>query len=287
MKAKVILMVAAAVSATVVCGQELTPAGRTRVPVKERQTKPLTPEEAEAAREKGAALRKAIAAKGGWVTVPMAGPSLKLVDATAKGWALPGLEAVKANLDRFGMCPSEAVRKSVPKDALADGLAAAKESCCVVMLVDGAEDAPLVTVYPEERLALVNMTALSKGASGSGVRQDRVEKLAWRSIGHLVGCGAPDGYTCVMQPVRNLAELDAMPNKFIHPASFFKARTYFGLHGVTPARKGIYETAVQQGWAPPPTNDIQKAVWEKVHSIPEKPLKVKFDPAAQKGKVTK
>ena len=278
MKTKVMAVVAAALAASVACGQGLTPAGKARVPVKEKPAKELTPEEIEQNHAKAAAFRKSIADKGGWVSVPMAGPAIKLIDATGKGWALEGLEAVKANLDRFGLCPSEAVRKQLAGNALAEGRAAAKESCGVVMLVDGAEDAPLVTVYPEEHLALVNMTALLKGAGGSGVRQDRVEKLTWRAIGHLVGCGAPDGYTCVMKPARNMAELDAMPNKFIHPATFFKARPYFDMCGVTPTRKGTYESACQQGWAPAPTNDVQKAIWDKVHKPPKSPMKIEFDP---------
>ena len=278
MKTKVMAVVAAALAASVACGQGLTPAGKARVPVKEKPAKELTPEEIEQNHAKAAAFRKSIADKGGWVSVPMAGPAIKLIDATGKGWALEGLEAVKANLDRFGLCPSEAVRRQLAGDALAEGHAAAKESCGVVMLVDGAEDAPLVTVYPEEHLAIIDMTALSKGAGGSGVRQDRVEKLAWRAIGHLVGCGAPDGYTCVMKPARNMAELDAMPNKFIHPATFFKARPYFDMCGVTPARKGTYESACQQGWAPAPTNDVQKAIWDKVHAVPATPMKIEFDP---------
>ena len=278
MNTKVMAVVAAALSASVVCSQGLTPAGKARVPVKEKPAKELTPEEIEQNHAKAAAFRKAIADKGGWVSVPMAGPAIKLIDATSKGWALEGMEAVKANLDRFGLCPSEAVRKSLTGNALAEGRAAAKESCGVVMLVDGAEDAPLMTVYPEEHLAIIDMTTLSKGASGSGVRQDRVEKLTWRAIGHLVGCGAPDGYTCVMKPVRSMAELDAMPNKFIHPATFFKARPYFDICGVTPARKGTYESACQQGWAPPPTNDVQKAIWDKVHAVPATPMKIEFDP---------
>ena len=48
--------------------------------------------------------------------------------------------------------------------------------------------------------------------------------------------------------------------------------------GVTPARKGIYEAACQQGWAPAPTNDIQKAIWDKVHAVPATPMKIEFDP---------
>ena len=281
MKTNIILMVAATLSALVVYGQGLTPAGKARVQEKEKPAKELTPEEIEQNRARAAAFRKAIAAKGGWVSVPMSGPAIKLIDATRKGWAMEGLEAVKVNLDRFGLCPSEAVRMSLVGDALAEGRAAAKDASGVVMLVDGAEDAPLMTAYPEEHLALVNMTVLSKGVS-SGVRQDRVEKLTWRAIGHLVGCGAPDGYTCVMKPLRNMADLDAMPNKFIHPASFFKARPYFDMCGVTPARKGTYESACQQGWAPQPTNDVQRAVWEKVHAIPDKPLTIEFDPKKDK-----
>ena len=276
MKTNIVLLVAA-LSASVAYGQGLTPAGKARVQEKEKPTKELTPEEAAQNHAKVEALRKAIADKGGWVSVPMAGPAIKLIDATTKGWAMEGLQTVKANLDRFGLCPSMTERMVLAGDALAEGRAVAKDASGVVMLVDGAEDAPLMTAYPEEHLALVNMTALSKNAS-SGVRQDRVEKLTWRAIGHLVGCGAPDGYTCVMKPLRNMADLDAMPNKFIHPASFFKARPYFDMCGVTPARKGTYESACQQGWAPAPTNDIQKAIWDKVHAMPATPMKIQFDP---------
>ena len=278
MKTKAVLLSAAALSAAVVWGQALVPAGKARVQAKEKPAKALTPEEVERNHARAAAFRKAIADRGGWVSVPMAGPAMKLVDATSRGWALEGLEAVKANLDRFGLCPSEAVRKGPAGDALAEGRAEAKGACGVVMIVDGAEGAPLMAVYPEEHLAIVDMTALSKGGAGSGVRHDRVEKLTWRAIGHLVGCGAPDGYTCVMKPLRDMAELDAMPNKFIHPATFFKARPYFDMCGVTPARKGTYESACQQGWAPAPTNEFQKAIWDKVHAIPKTPMKIEFDP---------
>ena len=210
MKTKVVVVAIAAMSAAVVCGQGLTPAGKARVPAKEKPAKELTPEEIEQNRAKAAAFRKAIADRGGWVSVPMAGPALRLVDATSKGWALEGLEAVKVNMDRYGLCPVEAIRKGVPANALAEGLEAAKESCGVVMLVDGTENAPLMAVYPEEHLAIIDMTALSKGGVGSGVRQDRVEKLTWRAIGHLVGCGAPDGYMCVMQPLKDMTALDKM-----------------------------------------------------------------------------
>ena len=278
MKIHTILMFAAVASASVACAQGLTPVGKPRVQSGSKPAKELTPEEIERNRANAAALRKLIDDKGGWVSVPLSGPSLKLIDATARGWAMEGLETVKANLDRYALCPSEVVRKTVTGNALDDGRMAAQGACGVVMLIDSAEGAPIMTVHPEEHLAFLNMNAICKGSVSSGMRQDRIEKLTWRAIGHLVGCGAPDGYTCVMKPLRNISDLDSMPNKFIHPATFMKARGYFELLGVKPARKGTYESAAQQGWAPAPTNDIQKAIWDKVHAPPANPMKIEFDP---------
>ena len=73
-----------------------------------------------------------------------------------------------------------------------------------------------------------------------------------------------------------------LPVKFIHPSSFYEARSYFTRMGVSPTRKGTYEAAVKQGWAPAPTNDIQKAIWDKVHQLPTKPIQIKFDPKTDK-----
>ena len=49
-------------------------------------------------------------------------------------------------------------------------------------------------------------------------------------------------------------------------------------YGVTPGNIETYETACCQGWAPTPTNDLQKAIWDKVHAIPATPMKIEFDP---------
>ena len=48
--------------------------------------------------------------------------------------------------------------------------------------------------------------------------------------------------------------------------------------GVKKERRIPYRVAVQEGWAAPPTNDYQKAVWNEVHAIPDKPLTIEFDP---------
>ena len=43
-----------------------------------------------------------------------------------------------------------------------------------------------------------------------------------------------------------------------------------------------YRTACQQGWAPAPTNDAQRTIWQEVHQIPDKPITIKFDPKRDK-----
>ena len=36
-----------------------------------------------------------------------------------------------------------------------------------------------------------------------------------------------------------------------------------------------YQDACEMGVAPAPTNDVQKAIWDKVHAMPTEPIKIK------------
>ena len=92
----------------------------------------------------------------------------------------------------------------------------------------------------------------------------------------------------VMMGVLKPEDLDQIDIKMTVPAELAAGMTKnLRLRGVTEFKTTSYLVACREGWAPAPTNDIQKAIWEKVHAPPQKPMKIKFDPAAQKGKVTK
>ena len=54
-------------------------------------------------------------------------------------------------------------------------------------------------------------------------------------------------------------------------------RTAFRLKdlGVMPSYKTTYRKACVDGWAPAPTNEYQKAIWDKVHAMPTAPIKIK------------
>ena len=50
---------------------------------------------------------------------------------------------------------------------------------------------------------------------------------------------------------------------------------YLAGMNVTPRVRVTYKKACEEGWAPAPTNDIQKAIWDKVHAMPTAPIKIK------------
>lgn len=58
-------------------------------------------------------------------------------------------------------------------------------------------------------------------------------------------------------------------------AAFAKHLSDFG---VKPRKMATYKRACQEGWAPAPTNDIQKAIWEKAKADKERgpvnPIKI-------------
>ena len=68
----------------------------------------------------------------------------------------------------------------------------------------------------------------------------------------------------MMQPYYTLKELDGLDNAYIQPMNMVKMQKFWKRFGVERPRKVPYRAAVKQGWAPPPTNDLQKAVWEEV-----------------------
>ena len=52
--------------------------------------------------------------------------------------------------------------------------------------------------------------------------------------------------------------------------------------GMRPSTKTTYKKACQEGWAPQPTNQYQKVIWDQVHAIPDRPITIEFDPKKDK-----
>lgn len=138
-----------------------------------------------------------------------------------------------------------------------------------------ADNVPNLLSAPEEGWTIVNVKALKAGGGTANTINKRITKEILRGLCLSTGCANIGG---VMQPIRSQSELDLL-SAYDFPLS---ARGYISqsisAFGVEPRIQKSYKVACQEGWAPMPTNEFQKAIWDKTHSIPTKPLKIEFDP---------
>lgn len=150
----------------------------------------------------------------------------------------------------------------------------------VCVAVVESESLPALLATPEEGWGMVNVAKLRDPNLGKFAARVRLEILRAFALAAGVMYAAQGDF--VLQPVRKPSDLDTIKReefgvmmRHIFPLSL----PYFG---ITPWYQATYQKACQQGWAPAPTNDVQRAIWDKVHEIPSEPLKIKYDPAAAK-----
>ena len=147
-----------------------------------------------------------------------------------------------------------------------------------IILVDDT-NTPSTVIYPDDAYALINSAKFETGLklpNDKDVYARRVAKGAMRAF-VLLANGGGSRYPANVGVVHNVQELDLTQDKL--PVDIQNAmKLYLEKAGVSALRRVPYQRAVQEGWAPQPTNDIQKAIWEKVHAIPQKPIKIEFDP---------
>lgn len=124
------------------------------------------------------------------------------------------------------------------------------------------EKEPTLSVYPEDAITLVNVKPLY--SSDYPTYRRRLVKEFWRSISFTLG-----GYACggtlgsVMQPAFSIADLDAIGGFSIPPPQLGvinSVRPSLKLYNTLPVP---YSRACREGWAPAPTNEVQKALFEK------------------------
>lgn len=133
-------------------------------------------------------------------------------------------------------------------------------------------------IAPENGYAMVNMTVLKQDAPSAPVLATRVRKEVWRTLIYLLGGGNDVQPMCLMKPIATVEELDALKSTCPCPMSFGSVIETAKRFGVEQERRVTYRRAVMEGWAPEPTNDVQKVIWEEIHAKPTNPMKITFDP---------
>ena len=161
------------------------------------------------------------------------------------------------------------------------GAAAAREKLganAAVFIIDDPA-LPSMLVAPESHWAFLNMDAVAKDAGNDEVLGKRVAREMWRVFGLLLGGGDCSYRNCVMAPVSSMADIDAMRVNMFCPDPFNRVRMHLGAIGVRPPVRTSYRKACMEGWAPPPTNEYQRAVFERVKADKERgptnPIEIK------------
>ena len=153
----------------------------------------------------------------------------------------------------------------------------------VVFVNDDAKSKSPILVSPDEHWAVVNISALNADEPGAEILALRTRKAVNRAICLVCGAGGSQYPNTLVGPFKNgIKDYDRFSNEGLPPDVFARMQHYLKTLGVRPIVRTTYANAVQQGWAPPPTNEFQKAVWNEVHAIPDNPIKIEFDPKKDK-----
>lgn len=223
---------------------------------------------------------------GGLVYPKTNGKALLLVD--ARGGEDDGLITEFAKELKRGFYLNLAtVRKPAVQDGNLFEFAAAqksKDNPAVILIVD-VEKKPTLSAYPEDAVGIVNAARLKGGDAAKF--KERLSKELWRGMALSLGgfaATAPNGriVKSILSPAYSTADLDAIAARRLSPHqcnAIYESVATIGLQASKPVS---YKMACKQGWAPAPTNGIQKAIWNEVFSVPDKPITIEFDPKKDK-----
>ena len=156
---------------------------------------------------------------------------------------------------------------------------AIKGDACLFVVNDA--NLPTILHAPENRWTMVNLARLREGnGSKPQFYSERVKKEVTRGFCLLAGAQTSNYPDSLLTSVTNPADLDRFLGCRLQVDIQERFVPYLKGLGITPAKFTTYLEACQQGWAPTPTNDVQKAIWDKVHEMPTEPIKIKYQKPA-------
>ena len=207
------------------------------------------------------ALRKA----GGMVSRTTEGGKVVFVN----GSGLSAVSEIAANIQNScGFPVSTLPMEDGNGDALQIALKTVSDtdvSAAIVISASGIET-PALIVCPEEGVATINVDSLFKNLpkdEADTVKRNRLMAEMWRAVAFVLG-GYDSGTLCAFSAITDSREIDNLPIKVFSPQILAKVVAGAERRGVARIETATYYDAVRRGWAPAPTNDIQKAIWDRV-----------------------
>lgn len=213
---------------------------------------------------------------GGWYVVPGSQKGLALVVNLQDEVAATNISSITRSLAIISLINFRYVKEDLKTLGNGDwqGYLESKGAKAGVFVIADDKSAPLL-VSPDEHWAVVNVRKLAVNLNDAGRARflgPRTQKQILRAFAAMSGSvSRAKGSPASALDIRDLDwRLDMMPMDQIQQLS-----DYLGRMGLTHLKKAPYIVACRQGWAPAPTNEYQKAIWDKVHQMPSEPLKIK------------
>ena len=139
----------------------------------------------------------------------------------------------------------------------------------IVFVVDRPEF-PASLLAVDSGWGVVNVAALATdGADASKVNSRTVKSIA-RITALVTGAASSRMKASVLRPTTTLEELDELDNYVVSPDALMNILYYLPKLGITQSRMTTYKKLCEEGTAFAPTNDFQKAIWEKVKADKER-----------------
>lgn len=140
----------------------------------------------------------------------------------------------------------------------------------VALYVVDDPEIPLSLIAPEARWGVVNVAQIDK--------ESNLKKEVTRVAIMTFGAGVSQYKVSPMQPITSVKDLDSLVGSTLTVDVTMAMRANLEKLGLTQTKYTTYRKACMEGWAPQPTNEHQKAIWEQIHTIPDKPITIEFDP---------
>ena len=185
-------------------------------------------------------------------------PALEVIDRRAK------VQTKMEKLERYEPC--------MEKECIA------KVGGVLGLVLFSDEKASSLVVAPEDGWAAVNVAPIKNGVADQDVVASRVRKEILRAFAFVSGGAYLSRGDFLMQDVRRPRNLDGLKVEDYGIDMLRKFEEGISFYGLRPWYETTYLKAVQEGWAPNPTNEFQQAIWDKVHAVPTAPMKIEFDP---------
>lgn len=203
---------------------------------------------------------------GGFLDVKGTGPAIFIVDMRKEPtWAPQSVATAVAHAYRLPVTNCVA-QLGAGSCAMKEAVEIRKREKALIVVAISLEgrDMSALSIFPEERVAIVNVDKLSFDGTSGEELEIRLIKEIWRAIGFAGGIGYASHANSVMRPVSSPIELDANKFQVMQPTEFQQMHPLLQKYGVKQGHRTIYRRACEEGWAPQPTNEYQRAVWERV-----------------------